>query len=534
MNNKQKIIFVGVILVMAVIGVLLYHFTSTNQENNQAKNIEEILEKAKEKSDIDWSNYQEKTIELTSSYTITSEGIYHFTGTLENGNIEVNTNGEVKIILDNVSITNSNGPAIHIISAGNTYIELTGENKIESLTTEELDGAIYSKDDLFILGDGSLSVTSNQDGIVSKDDLTILDGIISITSNDDGIRGKDSVTIQNGQITINAKGDGIKTSNEEEKGDIIITDGTIKITSELDGIQAESTLTIGGGNIEITAGSTTNSSDSRKGLKADDGIYITGGDFKITSADDSIHSNKDILIKGGIYTLSSGDDGIHADNNFIIDGGTINITRSYEGIEASNITINDGTIKITTSDDGVNISGGKDSSNQNDMFAITDGILTINGGTLQVNAKGDGLDSNGSIKMTGGNVYVDGPEDNGNGALDYNGSFEITGGTLIAVGSSGMVQNVSNNSSQNTVLINLGSTYTGTIELGSITYEPSKKYSSILISSSLLEKNTSYELKIGGTTLQNITLSNTVTTIGNNGMQGGMMNHQRQQNRRMQ
>ena len=241
MNKKQKIIFVGVILVMAVIGVLLYHFTSTNQENNQAKNIEEILEKAKEKSDIDWSNYQEKTIELTSSYTITSEGIYHFTGTLENGNIEVNTNGEVKIILDNVSITNSNGPAIHIISAGNTYIELTGENKIESLTTEELDGAIYSKDDLFILGDGSLSVTSNQDGIVSKDDLTILDGIISITSNDDGIRGKDSVTIQNGQITINAKGDGIKTSNEEEKGDIIITDGTIKITSELDGIQAEST-----------------------------------------------------------------------------------------------------------------------------------------------------------------------------------------------------------------------------------------------------------------------------------------------------
>ena len=33
----------------------------------------------------------------------------------------------------------------------------------------DLDGAIYSKADLIFSGDGSLEVTSNYDGIVSKD-----------------------------------------------------------------------------------------------------------------------------------------------------------------------------------------------------------------------------------------------------------------------------------------------------------------------------------------------------------------------------
>ena len=528
MNKKQKIIFGGVIILIALLGTILYQISKTKTEEINEQEIEKILEKAREVSDIDWSNYQTTDVELSSSYKITTQGVYHFTGTIENGNIEVNTNGEVKIILENVSITNSNGPAIYIISAGNTYIELIGENKIESLTTQDFDGAIYSKDDLFILGKGSLSVTSNQDGIVSKDDLTILDGIISITSNDDGIRGKDSVTIQNGQITIKAKGDGIKTSNEEEKGNIIIVDGTIKITSELDGIQAESTLTIGGGNFEITAGSTTNSSDSRKGLKADNGIYITQGNFKITSADDSIHSNGDVIISNGVFALSSGDDGIHADNKLTINGGNIEVTRSYEGLEAAYMTINQGEISLTSSDDGINIAGGNDASNKNDQFAVSDGTLTINGGEVYVSAKGDGLDSNGSILITGGSVFVDGPEDNGNGALDYNGTFKITGGTLIAVGSSGMVQNVSSSSTQNTVLINLGNTYTGKIELGNIIYEPKKSYSSILISSSSLEKGTSYELKISESVIQNITLTDTITTIGN----GGMMNNQGMKNQR--
>ena len=78
--------------------------------------------------------------------------------------------------------------------------------------------------------------------------------------------------------------------------------------------------------------------------------------------------------------------------------------------------------------------------------------------------------------MSGGVVHVDGPTNNGNGALDYNGTFDITGGELIAVGSSGMMQNVSSSSTQNTILVTLNSSMSGDISIGDISYFPKKQY----------------------------------------------------------
>ena len=74
--------------------------------------------------------------------------------------------------------------------------------------------------------------------------------------------------------------------------------------------------------------------------------------------------------------------------------------------------------------------------------------LVIWGGKIVVNAEGDGIDSNGSIIMSGGEVIVHGPTNSGNGAIDYAMYFEITGGNLIAIGSAGMAQTPSSQSSQ--------------------------------------------------------------------------------------
>ena len=73
-----------------------------------------------------------------------------------------------------------------------------------------------------------------------------------------------------------------------------------------------------------------------------------------TPADDSIHSNTTVQIDGGTLTLASGDDGIHADATVEFNGGQIDISKSYEGIEANSITLNDGTVHIVSSDDGIN------------------------------------------------------------------------------------------------------------------------------------------------------------------------------------
>ena len=167
------------------------------------------------KKNIDWEDLETYDLNITDSTTITKEGIYNITGSISNGMITINTNGYVKLILNNITITNSNGPAIYIENSKTTIIELQNENTITSNGSNELDASVYSKDDLIIEGDGKLIINSSQDGIVSKDDLIINNGNIIINSKDDGIRGKDSVVINDGNVKITAEGDGIKSTNDQ-------------------------------------------------------------------------------------------------------------------------------------------------------------------------------------------------------------------------------------------------------------------------------------------------------------------------------
>ena len=409
---------------------------------------------------------------------ITSGGIYRLDTDITSGCVIVRADqADVQLVLDSVSITNPDGPAIYVESADNFYLVLNGTNSLDATTDTDYNGAIFSKDDIQISGDGSLNIKSNLDGIVGKDDLQIDGGYFVIQAEDDGIVGKDSIKITNGNFEITTGGDGLKTTNETEKGDAEFTGGKFVINSETDGIQIIANL----------------------------------------------------LISGGDFTIRVADDGIHADGGMTIDGGQITIEKSYEGIEASTIVINDGTIKITASDDGMNAAGGSDTTDANrsarDTFVgDASKVLTINGGDVYVNSGGDGLDSNGNLYITGGTVHVDGPTNDGNGAIDYGDSgceFKVTGGTLIAVGSSGMAINATS-ASQPSVLVNLSGSYTGQLSFGDISYSPAKSYSSVLISSPDLKLGSSYDLNISGTKVQSVTVSSVVTTSGNAGMQPGM------------
>lgn len=434
--------------------------------------------------------------------------------------------------------------------------------------------AIYSKTDLIINGSGELTVNANyNDGITSKDDLEIISGTLMITASDDGVVGKDSVSIREGQIIIDSKGDGIKSSNEEDsaKGYVVIDGGSFDITAGNDGIQAVTQLIINDGDFNIVTnggsanastdssgnvneewgkrgsgrgqmptesngqkttketdssnqetatgadsssqGTTTETeSSSAKALKADSAIGIFGGTFKIDSSDDSIHSNGAVRIDAGEFQIASGDDGIHSDTDMLITGGTISITKSYEGIESQNITINGGAIDLVTSDDGINIAGGNDSSSisgrpgQNTFASSSSsGILTINGGDITVNASGDGLDSNGSIEMNGGNVVVYGPTNNGNGALDYDQTFNITGGNLYVAGSNGMAQTPSSSSSQASVAVGFTSTVAGGTRVtvsdssGNVVYSftPVKDFGMVCISGAEISTSETYTITVG-------------------------------------
>ena len=203
---------------------------------------------------------------------------------------------------------------------------------------------------------------------------------------------------------------------------------------------------------------------------------------------------------------------MHADSSLTINGGGIRITKSYEGLESAVITINDATIHVVASDDGINVAGGNDGSpvngrpGQNTFDAVGNYFLYINGGYVVINAGGDGLDSNGSIEMTGGTVIVNGPTNNGNGALDCNGGFGISGGYLVAVGSSGMAETPDTSSTLNSVKVTYASTQAaGTMvhietEDGKdvLTFVPAKAYQSVVFCSAELQDGVTYVVYSGG------------------------------------
>ena len=475
--------------------------------------------------------------------TITAEGTYIFSGTLSEGQIVVDAdNAKVQIVFDNVDITCASSAAVYVKSAEKVFVTLAEGSQNTLRNTDEyvaiddnnIDAVIFAKSDLTLNGTGSLTIVSAEGhGIVSKDDLKITGGTYDITAAGHALSGKDSVRIADGTFILTAEKDGIHAENadDEEKGYIYIADGDFAITSDGDGMDASNIVQIEDGTFDITAGggaanslkthesdmpgggmsqnierpdgenmpqdtTTDESGTSTKGIKAGGGMYLNGGTYQIDSADDSIHSNANITIADGTYTLATGDDGVHADDALTVNGGTITVTESYEGLEGLTVTINDGTIDITARDDGVNAAGEK---------------MELNGGYIHILAGGDGVDSNGDLTINGGEIYIDGPSDNGNSAIDYGdrSSAYVNGGTLVAIGSSGMAEVMSDSSKQKVLMVKLGEQMeAGNVVLTDsegnviVSYTALKTYDCVIISTAEVESGATYTLATSGTTTE--------------------------------
>ena len=464
-----------------------------------------------------------------STVAITAAGTYTVSGTLTNGQIIVSApdDAKVTIILDGANITCANSAPIYVKSADKVTITLAAGTAnsatdgavyvLDDPAAEEPSAAIFSKSDLTINGDGSLTVkVSYNHGIQSKDDLKITGGTVNVMAKNDALKGRDSVTVKNAALNLKSGGDGIQSNNDEDadKGWVLIESGTLNITAGEDGVQAETSLTVSAGSFTITSGGGSsvkkNDNIGSKGLKAGAALIIEGGTFKIDASDDALHSNGTITVNGGTFTLSAGDDAVHADKSITVNGGDIAIARAFEGFESQTITMNGGNVHVVSSDDGVNGVSATVTAAAARPGGPFDGAgdshLYINGGYLYLDAGGDGIDVNGPIDMTGGTVIVNGPTRNDNGALDYTGAFKITGGLLVAVGSAGMAQAPGTTSTQNSVSVNLSTaaaagTLVSIVDAGGgtvVAFKPSKAYQSVVVSSTALKTGASYIVYTGG------------------------------------
>jgi hypothetical protein len=498
-----------------------------------------------ENSDYTWDASSEILIELAgnsinandtgviingSIATITRVGNYRVQGSLSDGQLIVNVQGKgkVRLILDGAHITCLTSSPLLIedtkklilVLAENSINELQdGSNYVFASSGEnEPNAALFSKSDLTIFGEGSLTVLGNyRDGITSKDGLIIKSGTLTITAKDDGIRGKDYLIVKEGKLTVNAGGDGLKSDNEDDvgRGYLAISSGILGIKSGGDALSSVKKIRITGGNIDLLSGGGSSialaTGLSAKGIKAGDSLIIDEGTISVNSSDDAIHSNGMIALNGGILSLSSGDDGVHSEINTDVNGGDITISNSYEGLESTIITINAGNIHINSSDDGVNVGTGAEPGQMSPGSSTS--FLYLNGAYLVVNANGDGIDINGSIVMTAGTVLVNGPVQNDNGALDYDVTFDLSGGFIVAAGSSGMAMAPGTTSTVNSLLLNFtASQKAGTLVniqnsegTSLLTFAPAKTYQSIEVTMPSFITGSQYTVYTGGSSTGTLT-----------------------------
>ncbi|MDD3242861.1 MAG: carbohydrate-binding domain-containing protein [Eubacteriales bacterium] len=456
--------------------------------------------------------------------SITAEGVYVLSGQLT-GRIVVDApeNAKVQLVLNGVSVTASDGPAIYIRQADKVFLTLAQgtQNSLtdaatyaQTLIDEGVNAAVMSKEDLTVNGTGSLSVTGNyRHGISSNDDLIVVDAAVAVLSQGDGIKGKDLAAFKNAVLTLDAQGDGIQSSNAEdaEKGNVVVDGGSIFITAQLDGIQANTVLQINDGELNISTGGGSANASTKSGWGNWGDWGADNAQEEDTASAKGLKAGGMLIVNGGTLSLLSGDDGIHADSCAAIQGGSITISQSYEGIEGNTIDISGGEVHVTSSDDGLNAAGGSDSSSlggrpgQNAFANDESAWIHISGGYLVVDALGDGIDSNGSLEVSGGVTLVSGPTDSGNGALDYNGSAAITGGVLVAAGSTGMAQNFDSSSTQASWLATLSAQQGGGTALtlldskgnAILTCTPAKNYACVVVSCPDMAVGSAYTLSVG-------------------------------------
>ncbi len=334
------------------------------------------------------------------SVRIVYAGRYIVTGQLDHGGLVVDADKDdkIRLLLDGASVRNEDGAALLVEQAEKVFLTLADGTENELAGWTDSDGA-----------DTAASAQADPADGASE-----------------GGFGRNTANGGNGQNSVSGG-----NSQDDATGGV---DGAIYSRDD---------LTINGtGSLTVTTG-------YQHAIVCNDDLVITGGHISVTAPQDGLHANDSVRIANADLTVHAGDDGVTVSNDentgyFYMESGSIAIPSCYEGIEAIDITICGGDLDITPTDDGINANGYGTSS------------ITIAGGNIRiVNPTGrdaDGLDSNGSIYVTGGNIFISMNGNGSNCALDCGtesgGVCEISGGTVIAAGGSGMAEGFDSSSEQ--------------------------------------------------------------------------------------
>ena len=284
----------------------------------------------------DLTGAEQITVSDNQEIRITQAGVYILTGSAKSTTVTVDAGDEdkVQIVLNGVSITNTDTPCIYVQNADKVFITTTDTENNLAVTGEfredgtETDGVIFAKDDLVLNGTGSLTLHSSDNAVVCKDILKITGGTYIITADDAAFEANDAILVYDGNITVLACEDGFHAENDEDDstGYIYIRDGQIMVSGEDDAVHGTTLVQIDGGDISLTAA---------EGIEATH-ILINGGELSISASGDGLNAGRKssayipvIEITGGYITITMGQgdcDAVDANGNIYMSGGTLEIS----------------------------------------------------------------------------------------------------------------------------------------------------------------------------------------------------------------
>ena len=354
--KKRTFTRIGIILLAALLAIIGIAASGTVSAESWSPvyTSEDLFTSRDLKQEADLSGAETITVTDGQDVSITREGVYVLTGTASGVTVTVDApeDAKVQLVLDGVSVTNTDFPCIYIKEADKVFITTSADSSL-TVTGEfrpdgskSTGGVIFARTDLTLNGTAALTVSSSKNGIVGKDDLKITGGAFVINAASKCIDANDSIRIAGGSFSLTAGTDALHAENNDDDtlGYIYIGGGTFTIQAGDDGIHATTVFQMDGGSLNISA---------KEGLEATY-VQINGGALNIDATDDGINAAAKsgawtplVVVNGGDVNVTAGagdTDGIDSNRDIVINGGTVTVNGSstfdYDGTG----TVNGGTV----------------------------------------------------------------------------------------------------------------------------------------------------------------------------------------------
>ena len=263
--------------------------------------------------------------------TSTSAMVLVLSGTTPNGSLLVYRSLKYEVVLNGVSITNADGPAInnqcgkafHLTLANGTVNTLT-DGTVYAEQSYDQKGTLFSEGQIYVEGTGALNVNGNgKNGIASDDYVIFRSGTVNVNvaaTGSNGVKVNDGFTIEGGTLNIDVKADGARGIRNEARTTIaggnttITTSGDCKIetldgivdTTSCAGIKSDSLFVMTAGTLTITS-----TGDGGKGINCTENIELSGGTMVVTTTGDNdmskpkaLKSDTGIIVSGGSLTAT--------------------------------------------------------------------------------------------------------------------------------------------------------------------------------------------------------------------------------------